>query len=283
MGRYCIRPLFREDIQISGGKSPWRTYVGWVKPEGTGAVLDFEIYGTVGNLFNEGRTGDRIYNDVGSSAALLWTDTPSAVHVYSGFNDVDPKNKGIRSSAAIMFRGRTVDWFEWDAAGNVIGSKAFYISFSTKKLKAEVLQFNFEWSAGTQDGNKCWYFPLDWQVQCSNDGGATWTTLKENATGASSFELRSLPWEDGKIADSGHDFVKKPNFDTGLGPQQRSFNLPSGMLGQKEVLVRLSPASDDISRIRVEFHSPSRSGKVQKRDVARETWIRFESIQVDYR
>ncbi|MGN1046350.1 MAG: hypothetical protein ACI4QG_04565, partial [Candidatus Cryptobacteroides sp.] len=239
-----------------------------MKPEGTGAVLDFEIYGTVGNLFNEGRTGDRIYNDVGSSAALLWTDTPSAVHVYSGFNDVDPKNKGIRSSAAIMFRGRTVDWFEWDAAGNVIGSKAFYISFSTKKLKAEVLQFNFEWSAGTQDGNKCWYFPLDWQVQCSNDGGATWTTLKENATGASSFELRSLPWEDGKIADSGHDFVKKPNFDTGLGPQQRSFNLPSGMLGQKEVLVRLSPASDDISRIRVEFHSPSRSGKVQKRDAA---------------
>lgn len=283
MGRYCIRPLFRDDIQISGGKSSWKTYVGWVKPEGTGATLDFEIYGTVGNLFNEGKSGDRIYNDVGSSTAFLWTDTPSAVHIYSGFNDVSTKNKGIRSNAAILFKGRTVDWFDWDAEGKVTGSKAFYISFSTKKLKADFLQFNFEWSVGTQDGNKCWYFPIDWQVQCSCDGGLSWVTLRENATGAASFELRSLPWNDKKIADSGHDFVKKPNFETGLGPQQRSFNLPQEMIGQKEVIIRLSPASDDISRIRVEFHSPSRSGKVQKKDTARETWIRFESIQVDYK
>ena len=283
MGRYCIRPLFRDDICIAGGKSTWKTHVGWVKPEGTGATLDFEIYGTVGNLFKEGKIGDKIYNDVGSSTALLWTDTPSAVHVYSGFNALDPIKKGIKGNAAILFKGKTVDWFEWDADGKVIGSKAFYVSFSTKKLKAQNLQFNFEWSVGTQDGNKCWYFPIDWQVQCSNDEGVTWHTLKENATGATSFELRSLPWDDKKITDSGHNFVKKANFDNGLGPQQRSFNLPSEMLGQNEVLVRLSPASDDISRIRVEFHSPSRSGKVQKKDTARETWIRFESIQIDYR
>ena len=283
MGRYCIRPLFREDIKISGGKSLWKTYVGWVKPEGSGATLDFEIYGTVDNLFKEGKKGDRIYNDVGSATALFWTDTPSAVHVYSGYNAPDAVNKGIRSNAAILFKGRTVDWFEWDAQGNVCGSKAFYTSFSTKKLKADFLQFNFEWSVGTQDGNKCWYFPIDWQLQCSCDGGTTWHTLKENATGSTVFELRSLPWNDRKIEDSGHDIVKKPNFETGMGPQQRSFNLPSEMLGQNEVLVRLSPASDDISRVRVEFHSPSRSGKVRKADTARETWIRFESVQVDYR
>lgn len=283
MGRYCIRPLDDGDIRISNGKSAWKTYVGWMKPEGSGANLDFEIYGPVGNLFKEGKTGDRIFNDVGNATALFWTDTPSAVHIYSGYNALDPVKKGILGNGAILFKGRTVDWFEWDHEGNVTGSKAFYVSFSTRKLKAERLQFNFEWSVGTQDGNKCWYFPIDWQVQCSADGGQTWITLQESATGAESFELRSLPWDDRKIKDSGHDFVKKANFDTGLGPQQRSFNLPSDMLGQKEVLVRLSPASDDISRIRVEFHSPSRSGKVQKKDTARETWIRFESVQIDYR
>ena len=283
MGRYCIRPLFREDIQISKGKSPWKTYAGWVKPEGTGAVLDFEVYGTVGNLFKEGKSGDKIYNDVGTVTARLWTDTPSEVYVYSGFNALDPLKKGIVGNAAIMFKGKTVDWYEWDEDQKVIGSKAFYVSFSTRKLKAESIQFNFEWSAGTQDGNKCWYYPIDWQLECSKDGGLTWIPVQETATGAYSIELRSLPWDDRKIADSGHDFVKKPNFDTGLGPQQRSFNLPAEMLGQNEVIVRLSPASDDISRIRVEFHSPSRSGKVQKKDTARETWIRFESIQIDYR
>lgn len=283
MGRYCLRPLDREDIRISGGRSPWKTYVGWIKPEGSGATLDFEIYGTVGNLFNEGKTGDRIYNDTGSATALFWTDTPSAVHVYSGFNALDVRNKGIRGSSAILFKGRTVDWFEWDDAGKVTDSRAFYVSFSTKKLKAEKIQFNFEWSVGTQDGNKCWYFPVDWQVQCSCDGGRNWTVLRENATGAAAIELRSLPWDDKKIAGSGHDFVKKTNFDNGLGPQQRSFSLPREMSGQKEVIVRLSPASDDIARIRVDFHSPSKSGKVQKKDTARETWIRFESVQIDYR
>ena len=283
MGRYCIRPVDENDLAISGGKSSWKTYVGWVKPEGSGAVLDFEIYGTVNNLFNQGKTGDKIYNDVGTATALFWTDTPSAVHVYSGYNGVDPVKKGIVGNASILFKGKTVDWFEWDTQGNVVGSKAFYVSFSTKKLKAERLQFNFEWSVGTQDGNKCWYFPIDWQVQCSIDNGSSWVTLQESATGARSFELRSLPWNDKKIEDSGHDFVKKCNFDNGLGPQQRSFNLPAETIGQSEVLVRLSPATDEISRIRVEFHSPSRSGKVQKKDVKRESWIRFESVQIDYR
>lgn len=278
MGRYSIRPVDETDI-VLGGKSPWKTFVGWMKPEGSGQTLDFEMMGTVGNLYKTGQKNDRIYNDTGSVPALLWTDSGSAVHVYSGYNSVSPQGKGFVGNGALMFVGKTVDWYEWDA-DKVSGAKAFYVTFSPKKMKAARAQFNFEWSAGTQNGNRCWYFPIDWKVECSVDG-SNWILLRETATGNPSFELRSVPWSDRKIEGSGHDFVKKMAIDNGLGPQQRSFNIPQEVLGQKEAFLRISPASDDISRIRVKFGDPSRSGHVNRKDTARETWIRFESIQID--
>lgn len=280
MGRYSIRPLYESDIVLQG-KSPWKTHVGWIKPEGSGQSLDFETLGTVGGLFKNGQKNDRIYNDTGSSTALLWTDSGSAVHIYSGYNDLSVENKGFLSNAAIMFVGKTVDWYDWDG-DKTVNSKGFYVKFSTRKLKATHLQFNFEWSAGTQDGNRCWYFPADWEVEYSLDG-KTWMLLKENATDAASIILRSVPWKDRKIAGSGHDFVKKPGIDTGLGPQQRSYTLPQEALGQDDVFVRLAPATDNISRIRVDYGDPAKDGKVRRSDTERETWIRFESIQIDYK
>ena len=280
MGRYSIRPIDEGDIEL-GGKSPWKTYVGWVKPEGSGQTLDFELMGTVGNLYKEGQKNDKIFNDTGSVPALLWTDSGSAVHVYSGYNSVTPQGRGFVPHGAMMFVGRTVDWFEWDGE-NVSGSKAFYISFNPKKMKATQAQLNFEWSIGTQDGNKCWYYPMDWKVEWSPDG-ANWYLINETATGNPSFEIRSVPWSDRKIADSGHNFAKKMAVDNGLGPQQRSFNIPSEVFGCKEAFLRLSPASDDIARIRVNYGDPSRVGKVKPSETKRETWIRFESIMIDCR
>lgn len=280
MGRYSIRPVDETDIDLSG-KSPWKTHVGWVKPEGSDQTLDFELMGTVGNLYKQGQKDDRIYNDTGSAPALLWTDSGSAVHIYSGYNSVTPKEKGFVTNGSLMFVGKTVDWYEWDG-DKVAGTKAFYITFSPKKMKATQAQLNFEWSAGTQNGNRCWYFPMDWKVECSVDG-ANWIPLRETATGNASFELRSVPWSNRKIDGSGHNFVKRMAIDNGLGPQQRSFNIPAEVLAQKEVFLRLSPASEDIARIRVSFGDPSRAGQVKKTETKRETWIRFESIQIDYR
>lgn len=278
MGRYSIRPVDETDI-VLGGKSPWKTYVGWVKPEGSGGTLDFELMGTVGNLFKEGQKNDRIYNDTGSAPALLWTDSGSAVHLYSGYNSVTPEGKGFVSSGALMFVGKTVDWFEWD--GNQMdGTRGFYMTFNAKKMKASKAQLNFEWSAGTQDGNKCWYFPIDWKVECSVDG-VNWILLKETATGNDSFEIRPVPWSDRKILDTGHNFAKKMGCDNGLGPQQRSFNLPSEALGCEEVFLKISPASTNISRIRVNYGDTSKDGQVDPNNTKRETWIRFESILID--
>lgn len=280
MGRYCIRPVDETDIALSG-KSPWKTYVGWIKPEGSSATLDFELMGTVGNLNKVGQKNDRIFNDIGSAPGLLWTDSGAAAYIYSGYNAVGTDTKGFVTNGAIMFAGKTVDWYEWEG-DKVSGTKAFYVTFNPKKMKAAQSQFNFEWSAGTQDGNKCWYYPMDWKVEYSVDG-VHWTRLREAATGRRAFELRSVPWGDKKLPETGHNFIKKMNIDNGMGPQQRSFNLPVDVLGYKEVILRLSPASTDVARIRVNFGDPSRAGKVSRKETKRETWIRFDSIQIDYK
>lgn len=282
IGRYSIRPADREDIMISSGKSAWKTLVAWEKPSETGSKLDFEIMGTVGNLFKEGRRNDRILNDAGGSTAWFWTDSGSEIRVFSGYNALDAKGKGFVPYGSIMFIGRSADWFEWSSDTEVSDSRAFWFSFSTKRQKSGTLQFNFEWSAGTQDGNRSWGFPAEWTVECSIDG-RTWDRLRETATGAESFILRPVPWRTGKIAGSGHDFAKSPSFDSGIGPQQRSFTLPQYALGQQEVLIRLSPASTAMSSVRVRFLSPTVSGNITRKDTDRETWIRFESVKIDYR
>ena len=282
MGRYSIRPVYESDIKIETGTSPWKTYVGWVKPEGSGQSLDFEISGTVDGLFKKGIANDKIYNDVGNVAAFLWTDSGSEVRVYSGYNRVSKENHGFLGNAALMFIGRSVDWYDWNSNGTVCGSKAFYISFNASKLKGCQGQFNFEWSAGTQDGNKSWFYPIDWKVEYSVDG-VKWALLKENTTRAESIMLHNIPWGDCVVKGSGHDFKKKPNYDTAMGPQQHSYSLPAEIMGQKNVVLRLSPASVDVAKVRVEATSPYRNGQIQPSDTDRQTWIRFESIQIDYK
>lgn len=282
MGRYSIRPVDEYDIRLEESKNPWKTLVGWVKPEGSGQSLDFEYSGTVGGLFKKGVANERIFNDVGNTAAWLWTDSGSEVRVYSGYNRISKENHGFLGNAALMFIGRSVDWYEWDSNGQVTGSKAFYVSFNASKLKDCTAQLNFEWSAGTQDGNKSWYYPIDWKVECSVDG-VNWMLLNESATGRPSIMLHNVPWGDCVVKGSGHDFKKKPNYDTAMGPQQHSYKLPQEVLGHKEVQLRLSPASTDVAKVRVDATTSYRNGQVNVADTERQTWIRFESIQIDYK
>lgn len=282
MGLYGIRPLDESDIALGSEKSPWKTLVGWVKPEGSGQSLDFEISGTVGGLFKKGIANDRIYNDVGNTAAFLWTDSGSEVRVYSGYNSISRENHGFVGNCALMFIGRSVDWYVWDGAGNVVDTRSFFVSFNASKLKGCVAQLAIEWSAGTQDGNKSWFYPIDWKAECSADG-ENWYSLRDAATGSERIMLHNVPWKDCVVKGSGHDFKKKPNYDTAMGPQQHSFMLPEQVLGSKEVIIRLTPASTDVAKVRVEAPTSYRNGQITDKDTERETWIRFESIQIDYK
>lgn len=283
MGRYSIRPLDDSFITPESKQSEWKPVVGWEKSFGSACSLDFEISGTVSDLFKSGVKNDKIYNDLGNSAALLWTDSDSEARVYSGFNSVSKDNDGTVKNGAIMFVGPSAGWYEWSEDGKPIDSKAFYIKTSTSKFKSGSLQLAFEWSAGTGDGNKACYFPVDWRIEYSADG-KVWFALKDDATNLEEITLHSVPWGDTKIKASGHENMKlSPTMDAGMGPQQHVFTLPQSALGCKELYVRISPASTYLAKPRVQFETTYRDEIVSPSAKNREAWIRFDSIRLDYR
>ena len=81
MGRYSIRPLDEGGIGVSRKRnSPWKRLTGWLLDGSAGASLEFELLGYQ-NLGTEGRKGDRVLNDAGSSRGYLWTDCGAFVHL----------------------------------------------------------------------------------------------------------------------------------------------------------------------------------------------------------
>ena len=86
MGRYSIRPLDEGGIGVSRKRnSPWKRLTGWLLDGSAGASLEFELLGYQ-NLGTEGRKGDRVLNDAGSSRGYLWTDCGAFVHVDGDYN-----------------------------------------------------------------------------------------------------------------------------------------------------------------------------------------------------
>lgn len=282
MGKFGIRPVFESDIVQQKAKSVWSTVCGWMKPEGSTDNLDFEISGVVQGLFKKGIVNDKIYNDIGNLPALFWTDSGAEIKVYSGYTSVSREKDGLVGNGSIMFIAPTVDWYEWNSYSQVCGSKAFYISLNASKYKTGVLQLCFEWSAGTGDGNKCWGFPIDWKVEYSVDGGKQWFVLKENTTGETSIMLHSLGWGDAVIKGSGHDFKLQNGYDCAMGPQQHAFTLPQTVLGQKDLLLRLSPASTWVAKHRVKISDTYKDMRISSQRKDLQTWIRFDSIKIDY-
>lgn len=262
--------------------SPWKRLTGWLLDGSAGASLEFELLGYQ-NLGTEGRKGDRVLNDAGSSRGYLWTDCGAFVHVDGDYNALGTQNKGWVGNGAVVFKAPVPDWYKWDNMGRMVGSNAFYIAFSTKKARGTALQLAFEWGAGNQDGNFSWNFPLEWKAEYAVDGGE-FQPLRDAATGRETFVLRSLPWWDKVIDGSGHADRLRTPYDCGMGLQQRIFRLPAEAFGRDEVVVRLSPASGLLSQIR---GNPSADvlipTSVVRKNSKQTTVIRFGTITVDYK
>lgn len=281
MGVYSIRPVFESDIAIQSSKSAWKTVVGWEKSPETGKTLDFEVNGAV-EISGKGVKNDRIFNDIGSTKAFLWTDSGSEVIVHSGYNAVSKDNNGIVKNGAILFGGKTVDWYVWEGS-EVVDSKAFYVQFDASKMIKGQTQFSFEWAAGSNDGNKCWYYPVDWVVECSLNGN-DWYTLHDAATGSQLVRLHSVPWSDSVIKDAGNGKKLKAGYDTGMGEQQHSFVIPQEITSTgATVTIRIRPANTLVAKIRNNPEDTYANTHVNKDDKARSTWIRFDTILIDHK
>lgn len=284
MGRYSIRPLDEADIVIGRKRnSGWKCLTGWVLNGTAGASLEFELLGHQDNMWKEGRKGDRILNDVGSTRGYLWTDSDAFIHVDSDYNALGTQDRGSVKNGAILFKTSTVNWFKWDESGKRIGSNAFHIAFSTKKIQGSKLQIGFEWGAGNLDGNFSWNYPIQWKLEYSIDG-RTYHEVKDATTGQPSIILRPLPWWDKVIDGSGHKQPLRTSYDCGMGLQQHVFSLPASVFGKDEVLVRITPASGLLSQIR---SNPAADAiiptAVVNPNCKQISIIRFGTILVDYK
>lgn len=281
MGRYSIRPVDENDIAIIRKKNtPWKCLTGWILDGSAGQELEFELLGVQGGVWKNGKKGDRLVNDSGSTRGFFWTDSDSFIHIDSDLTYLDGEKNGYDINGAIFFKGPSVSWYTYDADGKVNGTHAFYVEFSPAKAKGSMMEFNFSWCAGNQDANYCWAYPAEWKVECSIDG-SPWTLLRETATGASKINLRSLPWWDRKIDGLGS---RMTSFDCGLGMQTRSFALPSSVFGKNKVLLRLSPASDQYVKPHTDPQADVVGGASMTRDMDfAKSWIRFGSLSVDYK
>ncbi|MCQ2135516.1 MAG: DUF5689 domain-containing protein [Bacteroidales bacterium] len=285
MGRYSIRPIDEGDIQMSRKRnSPWKTLTGWQMDGSQGQTIEFEIMGVQDNMWKNGKKGDRVVSDMGMTQGFFWTDSDSFVHIESDLNNLTGEKKGYVSNGAIMFKGATTGWFDFDSKGRAKSdARSFFVECSTKKAKGSVMTFNFTWSAGTQNGNDNWGFPLQWKAMCSINGGE-WIPMVETATGAQAVNLRSLPWWDRVIDNSGHTQKLKTGYDCGLGNQHRCFTFPAEAMGKDKVVVRLTPANTIISSIRAEPHTDVNAGvKMTSKKTYNQTLIRFGYVSVDFK
>lgn len=284
MGRYSIRPLDEGGIGVSRKRnSPWKRLTGWLLDGSAGASLEFELLGYQ-NLGTEGRKGDRVLNDAGSSRGYLWTDCGAFVHVDGDYNALGTQNKGWVGNGAVVFKAPVPDWYKWDNMGRMVGSNAFYIAFIDQK-SPRARPCNSP-SSGAQATRTA-----------TSRGISRWSGRPNMRSTAAS----SSPFVTPPRAVRPSCCVRCPGWDKvidGLGhaePLAHALRLrwvsssafsvcPPRPSAVKMVVVRLSPASGLLSQIR---GNPSADvlipTSVVRKNSKQTTVIRFGTITVDYK
>ncbi len=282
MGRYSIRPMYREDIQLSGKASstPWKTICGWEYDGLGGQFITFEKLGVQGGVWRDGKVGDRVVSDRGDGTAYLWTDSGSSIHIDGDLDALDALGKGYQINGALYFKSATKNWYSFNRNGQADGVKSILVEFSTSGLSGDSMRLFFSWAAGDQNADNNYGFPAQWKVECSTDG-ISWKELKETATGNTTVNLRPLPFWDKKIRDGRN---VPTSYDAALGMQQRGFSIPKEAFGRDRVLVKISPASDTVFYLGDRFDEPAVGKEYMTADKDEYvTMIRLGNLIIDYK
>ena len=285
IGRYCIRPFDKESVQVLPKKSTslWKLHTGFLLDGSHGQTLTFKMAGEVTDVNKAKMKNDWVLNDVGSNSMLM-TDTGAEIRVLSDYNclTADSQNNGMVKNGAICFTCPLENWYEFNNAGKVKGTKGITLAFSTKKLKGNNMQLAFDIAAGNGSMDSCELYPYEWKVEYSLNG-FDWILLKDAVTGLDRFAVRTVPTWSKTIRDQ-----KYPTqYDCGAGLQQHVFELPAEAFGKDNVEVRISPASEVLTAIHHKSDKSSRQksdgSNVARPGMKNRTFIRFGTIRVDYR
>ena len=206
LGKYQIRPLWGEDVDLNGTPFSniicewnWNDSVEKLTPdEGKGS---FKKYDAATKFVND-------YNN----PHLPVEDIPNG----NGASNL----KGLVAGAAISL---TQVWWDYE----LDEGKYFDVEFSTSGLSGNNLVYGIVWGHGL--GNSTTVFgPSHWKVLYSTDGGATFTQL----TTAGIVKQRSCAWWNNPQTSQ----------DACPGYTEHLFKLPSSCFGKNKVVVRMQVA-----------------------------------------
>ena len=168
-------------------------------------------------------------------------------------------------------------WYEW-TDNKVTGYRGLIIDMKAQDLQGELMILSFAFSAGKTSAATTRNYPAHWCVECSVDGGETYTICPDAATGRDFVHLRSLPWADSNI--DGTKYLTAGS--AGLGATEHCFLLPSSAFGLEHVFIKIRPYDDTMSVLPLAWNGDVENGRISYNTKA-DTYINFEYISVRYR
>ncbi|MBQ7518217.1 MAG: hypothetical protein IJU13_07330 [Bacteroidales bacterium] len=273
-----IRPLSRSDIKVAqgAGSASWKTWIGWFPGRIPGNNFDFE---KVGN--SPKGIDDRLANNVGPKAWLSIDSGERRIQKAGSFNSLLSED-GQQKGGSIKTYGTVAGWYEFDG-DVVVETRSILVEFSTKKLKANKLQFCFEMAGGDGDILHQRGIPARWKVEYSLGSGA-WKPLRAT-DGTDDFGLRPIPCED--KTETAKNRTYHLMYACGIGMQQHTYTLPDEVLDRRRVTVRITPSIPrwfhlSTNPVRdVEF--PDETVNLVKPNNQTYSTVRLGSVFIDYK
>ncbi|MBO5234733.1 MAG: hypothetical protein J6B27_03375 [Alistipes sp.] len=169
---------------------------------------------------------------------------------------------------SIIFHSATAGFYEWDANGTWTGkTNGFIVEFPGAKATGKTaVSFSIAPNNGAKHRHHVFGYPLYWKVECSVDGGNTWTACTNAITGNTSghFDMHMYnlyinnagyfkPGEDSTQATATSDLnvYYKGISPTGTyapgGYTQQKFILPESAQGAAKVMVKISPRDTQLA------------------------------------
>ena len=200
-------------------------------------------------------------------------------------------------------------WFDWNADGETYyATRGFMVKLSTASATRPVhIGFTmgaggriatawnsyYNYNDGFMNSDAGYYaqnYPLYWKVQYSTDSGMTWNDGAVNAaTGEEVFKLLPIPWwTSGTYPDPaapelvGTAYV---NAETAPGLVEYKFRLPAEASGQREVVIRITPASTVVATLLPSagnYAQPLDQGVRATKESNYGNMIRLGGIKVEY-
>ena len=174
-----------------------------------------------------------------------------------GHNDVKSSSK----ATVLNFFQDVAAFYEWDNAGQWTGNTTGFVMEFPATAASGTMAVSFSVSpspyAKTENDNSkvtkfmykgCTYgYPLYWKVECSTDGGQTWTACTNAINGTTQFKMN--PMMNWLAPQSLTNYITgtatsvNTNADFCPGFTQQKFFLPTSATGAEKVMLKLSPAS----------------------------------------